>query len=71
MNIELDETPYNKTTFSSVFDKNDIVRKIVVEEFYPPQNVIIKFDKVICLTRENSVESAISFIVAKKVINGT
>ncbi len=66
MNIELDETPYNKKTFYSVFDKKDIVRKIVVEEFLPPNHVILKFDKVICLTRDNSVETAISFIVAKK-----
>jgi LPS sulfotransferase NodH len=65
MNIELDETPYDKKTFSSVFDKTNIVRKIVIEEFSPPDYVINKFDKVICLTRENSVETAISFIVAK------
>lgn len=66
MNMELDETPYDKKTFSSIFDKNNVVRKIVIEEFSPPNNVISKFDKVICLTRDNSVEAAISFIVAKK-----
>ena len=66
MNIELDETPYNKKTFYSIFDKKDIVRKIVIEEFTPPNHVILKFDKVICLTRDNSIETAISFIMAKK-----
>jgi hypothetical protein len=65
LKIELDETPYDKKTFLSVFEKTSIIRKIVIEEFIPPNYIINKFDKVICLTRENSVEAAISFIVAR------
>jgi hypothetical protein len=65
LNIELDESPYDKKTFSSIFDKPSIIRKIVIEEFTPPNYIINKFDKVICLTRENTFESAISFIVAQ------
>lgn len=66
MNIELDETPYDKKNFNSIFNKTHVIRKIVIEEFSPPNDVVFKFDKVICLTRDNSVETAISFIVAKK-----
>lgn len=64
LNIELDETPYNKITFNSIFDKEYIIKKIVLEEYYPSDNDISKFDKVICLSRENSVDTAISFINA-------
>jgi LPS sulfotransferase NodH len=64
LNIELDETPYDKNTFNSIFKKNSIIRKIVIEEYVPPTNIINKFDKVICLSRENSIDTAISFINA-------
>jgi LPS sulfotransferase NodH len=64
LGIELDETPYNKITFNYVFEKENIIRKIVVEEYSPTKEVIEKFDKVICLSRENNVDSAISFINA-------
>ena len=64
LGIELDETPYNKITFNSVFKKENIIRKIVIEEYYPSNNDINKFDKVICLSRENDVDTAISFINA-------
>jgi hypothetical protein len=64
LNIELDETPYDKNTFNSIFEKHNIIRKIVIEEYIPPTNIINKFDKVICLSRENSIDTAISFINA-------
>ena len=64
LNIGLDDTPYNHKTFNSVFEKENIIRKIVVEEYNPPNEVIEKFDKVICLSRENDIDSAISFINA-------
>lgn len=64
LNIELDETPYNEKTFNYIFSKNDIIRKIVIIEYCPNDEIINKFDKVICLFRENSVDAAISFIVA-------
>jgi LPS sulfotransferase NodH len=64
LNIELDETPYNKFTFESVLEKTNIIRKIVVEEYIPSNDIISKFDKVICLTRENSIDTSISFIIA-------
>ena len=41
-----------------------IIRKIVIEEYSPSNEVIEKFDKVICLSRENNIDSAISFINA-------
>lgn len=66
LNVELDESPYNKKTFNSVFEKTDIIRKIVIEEYLPSNDIINKFDKVICLTRENSIETSISFIVANR-----
>lgn len=64
LDIELDETPYNPKTFNIVFQKNNIIRKIVAEEYIPTIDIINKFDKVICLIRENSIDSSISFIVA-------
>ena len=64
LNFELDESPYNYKTFNSVFKFNNIIRKIVIEEYYPSDNDINKFDKVICLSRENDVDTAISFINA-------
>jgi len=64
LDIVLDETPYDRKTFYSVFEKNNIIRKIVIEEYNPPNEVIEKFDKVICLSRENNIDSAISFINA-------
>jgi hypothetical protein len=64
LNIELDETPYDKTTFESIFKKTNIIKKIVVEEYIPSNEIINKFDKVICLSRESNIDSAISFINA-------
>jgi hypothetical protein len=64
LDIELDATHYDLKKFNSVFEKNNIIRKIVIEEYNPPDEVIEKFDKVICLSRENSIDSAISFINA-------
>ena len=40
LNIELDETPYNKIVFNSVFEKENIIRKIVVEEYFPTKEEI-------------------------------
>ena len=64
LNFKLDDNYYDKNTFNSVFEKSNIIRKIVVEEYYPSDNDINKFDKVISLSRENSVDTAISFINA-------
>jgi hypothetical protein len=64
LNIELDETPYDKTTFESIFKKTNIIKKIVVEEYIPSNEIINKFDKVICLSRENTIDTSISFIMA-------
>ena len=64
LNFELDETPYNYKTFNSVFKFDNIIRKIVIEEYNPSNEVIKKFDKVICLSRENIIDAAISFINA-------
>lgn len=35
LNIDLDESPYDFETFNLVFESNNIIRKIVVEEYYP------------------------------------
>ncbi len=64
LNFELDYTPYNKIEFNSVFEKSNVIRKIVIEEYNPSNEVIEKFDKVICLSRENNIDNAISFINA-------
>ena len=64
LNIELDETPYDKTRFESIFKKTNIIKKIVVEEYIPSNEIINKFDKVICLSRENTIDTSISFIMA-------
>ena len=64
LDIELDETPYDKKTFDLIFQKTNVIRKIVTEEYIPSNEVINKFDKVICLSRESNIDAAISFIVA-------
>jgi hypothetical protein len=64
LNFELDDTQYDKNTFNLVFEKSNVVRKIVIEEYNPSNEVIEKFDKVICLSRESNIDSAISFINA-------
>lgn len=64
LNIELDETQYHYKTFNTLFNKDKIIIKIVIEEYDPPNEIVEKFDKVICITRENSIESAISFVNA-------
>jgi len=66
LNIELDETPYHEKTFYSVFEKTNIIRKIVAEEYIPQNDVMNKFDRIICMSRENIIDSSISFIVANK-----
>ena len=67
LNFELDETPYDCKRFNDVFEKNNIIRKIVVEEYFPSIEEINKFDKVIFLNRTNSIESAISHITANNL----
>ena len=64
LDIELDETPYDYKTFNTIFNKDKTIRKIVIEEYDPPNEIVEKFDKVICITRENNTESAISFVNA-------
>ncbi len=64
LDIELDAVDYDEKKFNSVFEKDNIIKKIVIEEYNPPNEVIEKFDKVICMSRENNVDSAISFINA-------
>jgi LPS sulfotransferase NodH len=61
LDIELDESPYNKITFNSVFEKENIIRKIVVEEYFPTKEEIDRFERVIFLTRNNNIDSAISY----------
>jgi len=63
LNIELDETPFDINVFDSVFQKENIIRKILTESCSLSNETINKFDKVIFLTRENSIDSAISYIV--------
>lgn len=65
LGIDLNETPYDKKTFDLIFDQSDVIRKIVAEEYIPTEDIINKFDKVVCLSRENSMDSAISFISAR------
>jgi LPS sulfotransferase NodH len=63
----LDETPYNHTQFKNVFEKNNVIRKIVAEEYFPTMEEINKFDKVIFLTRNNIIDAAISHITANNL----
>ena len=64
LNFELDDTQYDRNTFNLVFEKSNVVRKVVIEEYNPSNEIINKFDKVICLTRESNIDTAISFINA-------
>lgn len=66
LNIELDETPYKSNIFEDTFKRNNIIRKIVIEEYFPNKTDIEKFDKIIYLLRENSIDAAISFLIANK-----
>lgn len=68
LNIKLDETPYDKTTFNSVFEKENIIRKIVVEEYFPTKEEIERFDKVIFLSRKNNIDAAISYCIANHLV---
>ena len=68
LGIELDETPYNKITFNSVFKKESIIRKIVVEEYFPTKEEIDGFDKIIFLIRKNNIDAAISYIIANDLV---
>jgi len=67
LNFELDETPYDKKEFNNVFEKNNIIRKIVVEEYFPTIEEINKFDRVIFLSRKNNTDVAISHITANNI----
>jgi len=67
LDVDLDERPYNFKTFNSIIKSDNVVIKIVAEEYYPTNEDINKFDKVICLTRENSSDASISFIRSKNV----
>ncbi|MEY4572096.1 MAG: hypothetical protein RLZ10_1322 [Bacteroidota bacterium] len=67
LNVELDETPYSEILFNSVFEKENIIRKIVVEEYFPTKEEIDKFDKVIFLNRKNIFDTAISHITANNL----
>lgn len=63
----LDESPYDRNQFNDVFEKNNIIRKIVVEEYFPTNEEISKFDKVIFLSRKNTIDAAISHISANNL----
>lgn len=67
LDYTLDETPYNQKQFNDVFEKTDIIRKIVVEEYFPTKEEICKFDKVIFLSRKNNIDAAISHINANNL----
>lgn len=64
LDFQLDDTQYDNRTFDSVFDKENIIRKIVIEEYNPTNEIIKKFDKIICLSRDYIIDSSISFISA-------
>lgn len=67
LNYILDETPYERKHFNEVFEKDNIIRKIVVEEYFPTKEEINKFDKVIFLSRKNTIDAAISHISANNL----
>ena len=67
LDAALDERPYNFKTFNPAINSDNVVIKIVAEEYYPTNEDINKFDKVICLTRENSSDASISFIQSENV----
>ena len=69
LNINLDGNHYNSKTFNLVFFNNCIIKKNEVEDYYPSPEDISKFDKVIYLTRDDSVNTAISCVIAKKTNN--
>jgi LPS sulfotransferase NodH len=54
-----------KTLFKNINTLNIVTFDPVVNQNNVNNKTKIVFDKVICLTRENSVEAAISFIVAR------
>jgi LPS sulfotransferase NodH len=65
LNIDLDETRYNQKTFNSVFDLDNIIRKVMIEEYHPTKDDIDKFNKTIYLTRDDITNAAISCVMAK------
>ena len=69
LNINLDGNHYNSETFNLVFFNNDIIKKNEVEDYYPTKEDISKFNKVIYLTRDDSINTAISCITAKNTNN--
>ena len=42
LDIELDETPYDYKTFNTIFNKDKIITKIVIEEYDPPNEIVEK-----------------------------
>ena len=64
LGLKFDEIPYNEKTFYNV--KEDTLKKIVVEEHFPTEAELKLFDKIICLTRINSFETAVSYIFANE-----
>lgn len=66
LKIQLDEEPYDSNNFKNIFTKENIIKKIVVEEYFPTIEDIQSFDKVICLFRENTYDAAVSFLYAKE-----
>lgn len=67
LNCELDESPYDRKHFNDVFERDNIIRKIVAEEYFPTNEEINKFDKVIFLSRKNTIDAAISHISANNL----
>lgn len=67
LDFVLDERPYDFKIFNSIIKSDNVIIKIVAEEYYPTKEDITKFDRVICLTRENSSDASISFIRSKNV----
>jgi hypothetical protein len=66
LNLELHEVLFYQKKFNTIFELDNIILKVVVGEYYPPMEFIEKFDKVICLSRDNSMDSAISFLRSNK-----
>jgi len=69
LNIELDANHYDSKTFKSIFFNDNIIKKNEVEDYYPTKEDINKFNKVIYLTRYDSINAAISCVMAKNTNN--
>lgn len=66
LNLELHEVLFYQKEFNTIFELDNIILKVVVGEYYPPIDFIEKFDKVICLSRDNNIDAAISFLRSNK-----